>query len=92
MIGLLAACGSFQDPDVVVDLRVLAMDSNVPEQVIDIDLQNPPPPAQLLSQLVPAQVCALIADPAFSRRLRWSMTLCQQQENERRRRDGAGKR
>ena len=83
LVTLLAACGSFQDPDVVVDLRVLAIDANVPEQVIDIDLKNPPPAAQLLSQLVPAQVCALIADPAFDRRLRWSMTLCRQQKNER---------
>jgi hypothetical protein len=83
LVTLLAACGSFQDPDVVVDLRVLALDANVPEQVIDLDLKNPPPPAQLLSQLVPAQVCALIADPAFDRRLRWSMTLCQQRTNER---------
>ena len=83
LLPVLAACGTFQDPDIVVDLRVLAMDASVPEQVIDVDLKNPPPPAQLLAQLVPSQVCALIADPARDRRLRWSMTLCQPQTNER---------
>jgi hypothetical protein len=71
------ACNKFQDPNIVVDLRVIAMTASVPEQVIDVDLAHPPPAAQLLAQLVPSEVCALVADPSFDgRRLRWSMTLC----------------
>ncbi len=73
---LLAGCTSFEDPDIVVDLRVLALSADHPEQVVDVDLANPQMPVQLLQQLVPAQVCALIADPAFERRLRWNLTLC----------------
>ena len=53
MISALVGCGKFQDPNVVVDLRVIAMTASVPEQVIDIDLKNPPPPSQILPQLVP---------------------------------------
>jgi len=75
---VLAACGSFQDPNIVVDLRVISMTATVPEQVIDIDLENPPPPAQILPQLVPSTVCALVADPDYTRQLRWSLTMCPQ--------------
>jgi hypothetical protein len=74
-----AACASFEDPDVVVDLRVLAMRASVPDQVIDVDLSDPadpPDPIELLDQLVASEMCALVADPAHERRLRWSMTLC----------------
>src|SRR4029079_6770266 len=69
-------CGSFQDPNVVVDLRILAMTSQPPDQVLDIDLTQPPMPATLLAKLVPTEVCALIADPSLDRRLLWSMTMC----------------
>lgn len=74
-----AACASFEDPDVVLDLRVLAMRASVPDQVIDVDLADPagpPDPIELLGQLVPSEMCALVADPAHERRIRWSMTLC----------------
>jgi hypothetical protein len=71
-----AACSSFEDPDVVLDLRVLAMRASVPDQVVDIDLDDPPDPVELLDQLVPSEMCALVADPAHARRIRWSMTLC----------------
>ncbi len=71
-----AACGSFEDEDIVVDMRVLAMRASVPDQVVDVDLANPPDPAELLDQLVPSEMCALVADPAHERRIRWSMTLC----------------
>ncbi len=70
-----AGCGRFQDPNVVVDLRTLAMRADPPDQVIDVDLTQPVMPAALLAQLVPTRVCALVADPA-DRRLLWSMTLC----------------
>lgn len=72
----LAACASFEDADIVLDLRVIAMTASVPDQVIEIDLASPPPAAELLDQLVPSEMCALVADPALARRIRWSMTLC----------------
>lgn len=72
----LAGCTSFQDPNVVVDLRVLAMTASPPDQVIDVDLTRPVMPVNLLAQLVPTEVCALVADPGLDRRLTWSLTLC----------------
>jgi hypothetical protein len=72
----LAGCGKFQDPNVVVDLRVLAITATPPTQVIDVDLTQPIDPAALLGELVPTVVCALIADPALDRRLTWSIGIC----------------
>jgi hypothetical protein len=71
-----AGCGSFQDPNVVVDLRVLAMSSSPPDQVIDVDLTRPVTPDAVLSQLVPTEVCTLVADPGLDRRLLYTLTLC----------------
>jgi hypothetical protein len=79
----LVGCGSFQDPDIVVDFRVLALSASVPEQIVDIDITNPAPPPNLLEQLVPTEVCALLSDRNFERRLRWSMTLCNLNADER---------
>lgn len=73
---LLAGCTSFPDPDIVVDLRVLGMAAELPEQVVDVDLSAPQMPADLAMQLVPTRICALIADPAIDRRLRYTLTLC----------------
>lgn len=78
-----AGCASFESEDIVIDTRVLAMRASVPDQVIDIDVQNPPQPADVLAQLVPSEMCALIADPARERSLRWSMTLCVLDSDER---------
>jgi hypothetical protein len=78
-----AGCGSFQDPNIVVDLRILALRAEPAEQMLDIDLTKPPDPAALLAQLVPTQVCALIADPGAERRLLWSMTMCPLTSDER---------
>ena len=78
-----AGCGSFQDPNIVVDLRVLALTAEPAEQMLDVDLSKPPDPAALLAQLVPTEVCALIADPGADRRLLWSMTLCPLTSDER---------
>jgi len=80
LLCVVGACGRFQDPNVVVDLRVLAMASSPPDQVIDIDLSQPVTPATaqgVISQLVPTQVCALVADPSLERRLAWSLTACE---------------
>jgi len=79
----LAGCSTFQDPDIVVDIRPLALRATVPEQVVDVDLNNPLQPAQLLEQLVPSTVCMLIADPTNMRGLRWTMTLCLYGDGER---------
>jgi hypothetical protein len=80
----LAACGKFQDPDVVVDLRVIAMTASLPEQIVKLDFTGQPTIADVLAQLQPSDVCALVADPNFDgRRLRWSMTLCPQTSDDR---------
>jgi hypothetical protein len=71
-----AGCGKFQDPNVVVDLRILAMAASPPDQVIDVDLTKPPDPQALLAELVPTTVCSLTADPGNDRRLLWSVTMC----------------
>ena len=76
VVAAAAACGSFQDPNVVVDIRVIAMEADTPEQVIAVDLANPPTAGELLAQVKPATMCALIADPYNTRRLAWSMTIC----------------
>ena len=72
---LLAACSKFQDENIVIDTRILAMSATVPDQIIDVDLDNPQSDVELLAQLKPTRVCALVADPEV-RRLRWSMILC----------------
>jgi hypothetical protein len=68
---VLAACGSFEEPSIVIDLRILAMTATPPEQVVPFDPEDP-----LDVEFGPAEVCALLADPGQSRRLEWSMTLC----------------
>ena len=72
----LAGCTSFEDPDIVLDLRVLAMTGEPPEQVVDIDPSADFEPTELLAQLVPSTMCALVADPGRERRLRWELALC----------------
>lgn len=73
-------CASFEDPAVVIDLRVLAMTATPPEQVVDVDLEAPDPLA-ILDQLAETEVAALVADPGANRPLRWSMTLCRYDGN-----------
>lgn len=73
---LVTACTSFEDENIVIDIRPLAMQATPPEQILDVDLANPPSPASLLAMLQPTVVCALVADPTNDRRLRWTMTLC----------------
>ena len=71
----LGACGSFEDPTIVIDLRALAITAEPPEQVVPYDPMNPPEdPADV--GIVDSEICALIADPAGSRRLRWAMEVC----------------
>ena len=72
----LTGCTSFEDPDIVVDLRVLAIRADLPEQIVDVDLQHPQQPAELLQQLVPTEVCALVADPGKDRGLHYGFSIC----------------
>lgn len=72
----LAGCTSFDDPDIVVDMRPLAMSAEPPEQLVTLDPANPPAPVELLAQLRPTLVCALVADPGVDRRVQWEMRIC----------------
>lgn len=72
---LLASCTTFEDPTLVIDLRVLAMTAEPPEQVVDIDLAAPDV-VGVIAQLQPAVVCATVADPVRASALRWSMRAC----------------
>lgn len=87
-----AGCTTFEDPSIVLDLRIVAItalvdpDHNITdpvimpspgsEQVIDIDLNKMPSPSEILAQLQPTTITVIIADPAAHRDLRWSMRLC----------------
>lgn len=85
---LASACGTFEDPSIVLDLRVLGMrtmvgdnlrptdDPTIADQLVDVDLMMAPSAGDLLNQIEPTLVCALISDPGQERELRWSMTLC----------------
>ena len=73
---LAGGCDSFEDPDVVIDLRVLAMTAEPPTQVIAVDPVQPISPVALFAQLKPTTVCAYVADPGPARRLIWSLSLC----------------
>jgi hypothetical protein len=79
----LAACASFESEEIVIDMRVLAMSATVPDQILDVDLQDPPELLELLDQLVPTTVCSLVADPTVDQRLRYSLTLCSTNEDQR---------
>jgi hypothetical protein len=79
----LCACTSFEDPDIVVDFRVLGMQAEIPEQIVDIDITMPPKPDEVLAQLVDTRVCVLMADRNFDRQLRWTATLCNLNNDER---------
>lgn len=83
IIAALAGCASFEDEDIVLDTRILAMAATVPDQVLDIDLENPQSETELLEQLVSTRMCALVADPESERRLRWAMQLCVLNQDER---------
>lgn len=84
VICVLSGCTTFEDPSIVLDLRIIAMTATIggtmsggfgPEQVVDFDFEHPNP-TEILAQLEPTEVCALVADPAAHRALRWKMTVC----------------
>ncbi len=85
VICVLSGCTTFEDPSIVLDLRIIAMTASLdraattgglgPEQVVQIDFARPNP-VEILAQLQPTEVCGLVADPAAHRTLRWKMTVC----------------
>jgi hypothetical protein len=79
----LAACGKFEDPAIVLDLRPIAMEADLPEQVVAVDPNHAPAAEQILAQLVDAHVAVLLSDLNFDRRIRWSAELCNFNDAER---------
>jgi hypothetical protein len=73
---LVVGCGKLDDPNVVIDLRILGAVADAPEQVLDLDPRHPPTPVDLLAQVRPTTICALLADPAQDRALRVAMVAC----------------
>ena len=77
LIALVAGgCATFEDPTIVIDERVLGMAATPPEQILDIDPDHPPTIDDLLLQLKPFQVRALVAEPGRDGDLEWSMRAC----------------
>lgn len=84
---LASGCGTFEEPSIVLDLRVVAMRTDIlgddgfpdgkADQVLDVNLANGEPEiGDLLAQLRPTGITAWVADPGARRGLVWSMTLC----------------
>lgn len=78
----LAGCASFEDPTIVLDLRVLGIETTPPEQVLDIDPERPPTIDELIAQLQTVRVRALVAEPDSDTELTWTMTACLLDEDE----------
>jgi hypothetical protein len=76
VLAMLVGCASFEDPTIVLDLRVLAIETTPPEQVLDVDPARPPTIDELLLQLQPIRVRALVSEPNFTAELTWTMTAC----------------
>jgi hypothetical protein len=68
------ACGNFESPDIVLDLRILGVTIEPPEVVVDAE-----PDEVSLSDIPDVQVCALVADPFESRSLSYTMRACSRQ-------------
>ncbi len=77
-LAALAAAGcstGFEDPTIAIDLRVLAIEADHPELVLDFD---PEDPIGLALQLQdnPITLRVLVVDPGAARRLEWDMIAC----------------
>ena len=82
---LATGCGEFEVPEIVLDLRVMAINAEPPEVVVPIDItalpaaiDDPALLAEILADLeVPdVEVCALVGDPNDSRSLEFTMHAC----------------
>jgi hypothetical protein len=78
---LLAGCGKFQDPAIVIDLRTLSMVAQPPEQLVPYTPGKLPDPSMI--HLSPVQICGLVADPGAERSLDYVMTACPPQNQDR---------
>lgn len=73
---LAAACGTgFEDPSIVIDLRVLSMSVEPPEVILDFDLMNPEESLEGL-EIPPVTLTALVADPGDERQLAYTIDAC----------------
>lgn len=72
----LAGCASFEDPTIVLDLRVLGIETTPPEQILDVDPAKPPTLEQVLVQLQPIRIHALVAEPDRTGTLEWEARAC----------------
>lgn len=79
VVALCAGCASFEDPTIVLDLRVIAIESTPPEQIIDVD--DDPTIEEILPELQPIQIRAHVADPGHRGDLAWTMTVCVLEED-----------
>jgi hypothetical protein len=71
-----AGCASFEDPTIVLDLRVLGIETSPPEQILDVDPAKPPTLEQVLVQLQPIHVRALVAEPDRTGDIEWEARAC----------------
>jgi hypothetical protein len=70
-----AACTNFQDPTTVVDLRVLAVETQPSEIILSVDLSDPTNPIVDPASNPPVTVTPLIVDPA-GRKVTYSIIGC----------------
>jgi len=72
---LAGACNTdFEDPSIVLDLRVLGMRADPPEIVAPVDPEDPTDVD--LADIPPVEVCALVAEPDRHRGAHYRMRLC----------------
>lgn len=75
-IAILSACGSFDDPTIVYDLRFLGAIAEPPEILLPADGSEID-----LASLPEVKVCALFADPSDSRELNYALVACPPSDN-----------
>jgi hypothetical protein len=81
LILFVAACGKFEDPAIVLDLRPISISADLPEQVVTVDAMTQP--EDILPQLRDAHLTVVISDLNFQRRIRWHAELCWTDDEER---------
>lgn len=86
----LAACAEFEDPTIVLDLRVIGMETTPPEQILDVDPMRMPTIDEILAQLQPIRVRAIVAEPGRGGPLAWTLSTCVLEERGSRCVDGSG--
>lgn len=74
LILMVAACGKFEDPAIVIDLRPIAITADRPEQVVTVDAMSQP--ADILPQLQDTYLTVVLSDLNFDRNIRWSAEVC----------------